>query len=272
MNYGQWLAYAQKQLRDAGISSARLDALLIMEYVLLRDRAQLLAHQEQTLTQHDLVKLNALLHRRLTHEPMAYILGISEFYGRSFVVSRDVLTPRPETEAMIELLCELSPQPTHVVDVGTGSGCIAITAALELPNITVIGTDNDPKCIDIAKLNADRLNAHVSFIVTDLIQNIDPDVLAGATILANLPYVPEDHPINSAAAHEPATAIFSPQEGLQHYKRLFDQIQAFDGSNGPLYIVCESLEPQHDPLNALASNYGWKLAKTSGLQQLFTRV
>lgn len=269
MNYRTWIQITTNKLQAVGISSARLDTLLLLEYVTKRPRALLLAHDDTLLTKQETSLLDIVVERRINREPIAYIVGHKEFYGREFSITKSVLVPRPESEDIITLLLEL-PIPSAIIDVGTGSGALAVTAKLEIPTATVYATDIDPACITTAKQNAAALHADVTFIETDTITNLRSESLDGAVLLANLPYVPLDNPLNKDARHEPQSAIFSPENGLQHYRKLFEQCSA--KPTHPSAYICESLRKQHAPLANLAVSYGLVLQKTEGLQQLFVPV
>src|SRR5258708_7437300 len=172
MTVSQWLRQASGQLVQAGIGTARLDTLVLLEDVSGRDRAWLLAHLEHELSSTQVAKLKKLLNRRAQHEPLAYVRGRGEFYGREFVLTPAVLEPRPESETMIDLLKKLvgsgmlqATNGPHVrlADVGAGSGALGITAQLELPNTSVDLLEIDHKALKIAKSNVDKftLNLHV---------------------------------------------------------------------------------------------------------------
>lgn len=266
MNYQNWITHAQDTLKASGIETARLDAMMLLEYATSTERAHIMAHPETMINNQAIENLELLLARRVTHEPMAYIVGSREFYGRTFSINSSVLVPRPESEDIITLLLGL-PRPDTIIDVGTGSGILAITAALEIPTAKVFATDNDPNCINIARQNAANLGAHVVYKDLDLITNITKDDINDAVILANLPYVPLEYPINADAAHEPETALYSPEHGLGHYRRLFSQLHNKEAH--PLAIICESLTPQHFELARLAESYGFALQQTLHLQQLY---
>jgi release factor glutamine methyltransferase len=259
-----FLDEATKTLRNAGIETARLDVLVLLEDALTSPRAHLLAHPEMPIPPPLLSKLNTFIVRRSAHVPLAYIRGRASFFGRNFAVNKDVLVPRPETEAMIELLLKLplGDRPT-IVDVGTGSGCVGITAALELPAAHLTLTDIDRAALDIAAQNARGLGARVSFKQQDLLED-DTDIYD--VVLANLPYVPEDYPINQAAAHEPKLALFAGQDGLDLYRTLWRQI----GLKKPACVLTEALESQHKEITGLAMEAGYQLEETLGLVQLFT--
>jgi len=211
--------------------------------------------------------LNKKVAQRCTHTPLAYLRGRVEFYGREFLVNDHVLVPRPESEAMIELLKAVDyGSDTHIYDIGTGSGCLAITAQLELPLSKVTAVDIDENCLKLAQKNAAHLGANITFIQSDLLQSVSIDS-DQAIILANLPYVPESYPINEAAKHEPALALFSGEDGLDHYRTLFSQVE--QSSKKPVCIITESLHDQHPKLVQIAARHGYLLAAEQDLAQCF---
>jgi len=267
MNISSWIQEAQTQLADAGIGTARLDCLVLLEDEFGKDRAWLLSHSDEELQGSILENLNTKIVQRAQHIPLAYLRGHAEFYGREFMVNEHTLVPRPETEAIIELLKVLNlPSEAAILDIGTGSGCIAITAALELPNMHVSACDIDKKCLEIAAANAAKLGANVMFFESNLLQHAKPqDVL-----LANLPYVPDNFQINTAATHEPRHALFGGPDGLNLYRTMFEQIAANDWQ--PQYILAESLPPQHEPLASIAQTHGYQLQQTDDFIQLFKLV
>ncbi len=264
MTTSDWLKYTQAELKAAGIDTARLDCLVLLEDGTNKDRSWLLSHPEYELQGSILKKLNIKIAQRAKHTPLAYIRGHAEFYGREFVVNEHTLVPRPETESIIDLLKSLTPAVgTHVLDIGTGTGCIAVTAALELPNIHVSACDINDTCLHIARRNAKKLGASVSFFTSNLLAPAPPQDI----LLANLPYVPDDFAINTAATHEPALALFGGPDGLNLYRRLFEQISQNNWQ--PSYIITESLPEQHSTLIKLAATAGFTLQTSDDLAQLF---
>lgn len=265
MSIDTWLASATASLNAAGIPTARLDALVLLSDYLNTNTAQLLAHPDQTLTNEQERSLTKQLTRRAQHEPLAYIRGKCEFYGREFAVNPAVLVPRPETETMIEQALALPKEAQQAfVDVGTGSGVIAITMACELGAVQVIAIDNDPACLKVARQNCVKHQATVDLKEANLVNGI---VLPkAATILANLPYVPDDHTINQAATVEPRQAIFGGPDGLDLYRRLFEQLQDHRG-----YVLTESLPFQHAGLAQVAQKHGYDLQKSDDFIQVFYR-
>jgi release factor glutamine methyltransferase len=202
--------------------------------------------------------------RREQHVPLAYIRGKAAFYGHIFYITKDVLVPRPESEAIIDILANLSdlPAAVRIADIGTGSGCLGITAALILPDAQVWLYDIDSQALDVA-----RKNTQIHGVDATLTQQ---DLLTGVTepfdiILANLPYVPTAYPINSAATFEPAVALFAGDDGLADYRRFWQQIG--DAAHKPTHIITEALLAQHPALADIAKGVGYQLIKTNGLIQ-----
>lgn len=274
MKLSSWLASSQAQLAEAGITTARLDCLVLLEDETEKDRAWLLSHPEYELQGSILESLHTKITQRAQHVPLAYIRGRAEFYGRDFTVSEHTLVPRPETETMVELVKELwtsseYAKPWVFADIGTGSGAIAITTKLELPAADVLAVDIDPQCIRVAKQNAAGLRANISIVPGDLLEPLFGMVPAADVLLCNLPYVPNDFSINTAATHEPKHAIFGGEDGLELYRQLFNQLRKL--SPKPRYILTESLPPQHEELAAIAKAAGYAVQKTDDFIQLFTR-
>ena len=257
MNVSSWL-------KKAAIS--RLDAELILANSLGKDRVFLHAHPDYELSEKEERKADSNLERRANHEPIAYILGYKEFYGRKFTVSPDVLIPRPETEAIINLAKELKPQT--ILDVGTGSGCIAITLKLELPTSDVSAVDISPKALKIAEKNAADLGAKITFKESDLLSRVQDKY---DLIVANLPYVDKNWDwLSPELAYEPDLALYAKDTGLYDIKRLIRQAEAHLTKQGAL--ILESDLSQHDKIQEfIDTNTNLTLVKTEGLAQMFTK-
>src|ERR1017187_5138165 len=156
--------------RDLGhdtIPEPRLTAEVLLGHAIHCERAYFYAHPEQELREVEWIHYGRYLDERLKGKPTQYITKKQEFYGRNFAVSRDVLIPRPETELLVETILKLNPPPGILIDIGTGSGIIAITLALEL-NCPVIATDLSLEACELARSNALKLNASVQFLEADL--------------------------------------------------------------------------------------------------------
>lgn len=267
----EWLNEAEHLLTNAGITTARLDCLVLLSDELGCDKSWVLAHHEHVLQIEQFEKLNTKVALRAQHTPLAYLRGKAEFYGREFIVNEHVLVPRPESESMIELLKRVVSRESRatVIDVGTGSGCLAITTKLELPSARVVAIDIDDFCLVLAQKNADKLGAKIEFLLGDILQPIRDSKLEArdSVVLANLPYVPVNYSLNQAAAHEPSLALYGGADGLDHYRQLFKQAQLLTTS--PHFIITEALTEQHGPLTAVANGSGYSLVAVDGLAQCF---
>lgn len=267
MIINEHLNQATKQLNNP---TPRLDAGVLLCYVLGKDKAWLLAHGDAALTDAQIKKYNKAIARRASGEPLAYIVGFKEFYGRDFVVNKHVLVPRPESESFIELLKELKNNTTidgflhSVIDIGTGSGCLAITTKLELPDIFVTATDTSSAALKVAIANALHYETPVVFKKQSLLTG---DKQGYDVILANLPYVPETMQ-DPSIMHEPAKALFSGTDGLDHYRELFKQLS----DKHIRFVLIESLLLQHEAIILLAKAASYELIKTDGLVQAFRKT
>lgn len=267
MRAGTFLTDATRQLQAAGIATARLDCLVLLEDSTGQNRAHLLAHPELALSVEQQQLLTRQLTARMQHTPLAYLRGKAFFYGRLFAVNHYVLVPRPETEAMIDLLKTLPLTKPRIADIGTGSGCIAITAALELPQATTYAYDISTEALALAQENADALHSGVHFKKSDLLDDVRDDI---DIILANLPYVPNAYPINKAATYEPQIALFAGDDGLDAYRTFWRQITS--RAQQPAYVITESLPLQHTELTAIARSAGYSQRTLQGYVQLFERA
>ncbi|MBX4190525.1 peptide chain release factor N(5)-glutamine methyltransferase [Candidatus Saccharibacteria bacterium] len=264
---GDWLRKSGYRLTNAGISSARLDTLILLEDMLHKDRAWILAHPEHELSNLQARRLDRKIERRTAHVPLAYIRGHTEFYGRHFKVNRHVLEPRPESETMIDLLKKLRlPPRLAIADVGTGNGAIGITAALEFTYSIVDLYDISAGAISVAKHN---VHLHELRLHVRKMNLLSRPLRPYNVILANLPYVPDKWQINQAAMAEPRIAIFGGPDGLDVYRKLFRQLERFTWK--PKYIFTEALPPQHEKLAAIATDHGFKQLKSDDFIQVFSR-
>lgn len=265
MKAKDWLARASQELGESGISSARLDSLILLEDATNLTRAHLLAHEELELTKEQINKLNRWLRARAKHTPIAYIRGFTEFYGRKFLVNKSVLEPRPESETMIDLLKILKlPRKPTMADVGTGSGAIGISAKLEIPEAEVDLYDIDSSCLAVAKHNAHLHELRLHTLKRDLLNR---PLRHYDAVLANLPYVPAAWMTSPSIKMEPALAINGGEDGLDYYRRLFLQLSR---QHKPAkFVLTESLPPQHKELEKIAKENGYELRASQDLIQIF---
>ena len=220
------LRSAAERLELHHVSNARLTAELLLAHVLSVEREYLYSHDDRTLTAEESQALEDRLYDRISGVPLQYIVGRQEFYGRYFHVNPAVLIPRPETEYIIESVLELEgtrghpPRPLSIFDVGTGSGCIAVTLALEIPAAEVFAADISFNALLVAQNNAANLKAKVRFVCMDVL-----DAVSGEFdfIVSNPPYVRRDEVARlqrEVREHEPHVALFSPEDELAIYRRL----------------------------------------------------
>jgi release factor glutamine methyltransferase len=207
-------------LEDAAIPVARLTAEVLLAHALRRERAWLFGHPEHELCELERLHYGRYLHERLQGKPTQYITGRQEFYGREFRVTLDVLIPRPETEHVVETALRLARGATRILDVGCGSGILAVTLRLET-GASVWATDISLAAVRVAAGNAQRLGAPVSFVACDL-----ASAFAEASmdlIVCNPPYVPlgdEAGLQREIREWEPRQALFAGPTGLEIYERL----------------------------------------------------
>jgi release factor glutamine methyltransferase len=236
-----------------------LDAEVILAHTIRHPRTYLHAHPTEVLDDRAEEIANARLELRKDHVPVAYIIGHKEFYGRRFNVSPAVLIPRPESEALIDLLAEILPatralagiEPRRLVDIGTGSGCLGITAKLEFPELDVALLDSSRHALAVAERNARLLEAEVTTFVSDLLAAYpySPDI-----VLANLPYVDPDWETSPELAHEPSEALYAEDRGLALIKRCIDQAGGRMKAGSSLLL--EADPRQLDELAAYAKRRG----------------
>jgi len=216
--------------------SLRMDLELILSFVLKNTRESLLAHPERRLSEKQLAKFNNLWKKRTQHCPLAYLTGQKEFYGFNFLVGKNVLIPRPETEYLAERVIAAAQnyklEKLTIADVGTGSGCLAITFKKLLPAAKVIGLDTSAGALMIAKKNSRQLQAGVDFYRGDLSilagKRITPQIIA-----ANLPYLDKDkkqfyYKRCPELRFEPSEALFADRGGLGDYIDLLKMIMLLE--------------------------------------------
>lgn len=256
----QWLHMATQQLQAAGSPSARLDAELLLSHTLRKPRTWLVAHTEEQLEPRHIDIARARLDLRLDRVPIAYIIGHKEFYGRPFKVTTATLIPRPESESLIELLRQClslrratTPRaPLTLVDVGTGSGNLGITAKLEFPELDVTLIDISRHALLVAEKNAHELHADVNIIESNLLDGYSE---TADIVLANLPYVDPTWPRSPETNHEPASALFADNHGEALIRELILQCRTKLRSGGSLLL--EADPTQHDNLVAAGNEVGF---------------
>jgi release factor glutamine methyltransferase len=237
---------------QASSDTPRLDAELLLAEVLGGGRERLILDRELPLDHAHVERLNVLLARRAAREPIAYILGRRGFRYLTLTVDRRVLIPRPETELLVEAGLELT-RGASVLDVGTGSGAVALALKHERPDLRVAGIDISPDAVAVARANAKSLNLDVSFRVGDLLGDARADV-----VLANLPYVPDGVELTEdVAGYEPAQALRGGVDGLDLIRRLTGMIAARAPDARPALLALEIGADQGRAVAALVASAGY---------------
>lgn len=257
-----WLQAAAAALTDIGISSARLDAEIILAHTIRQPRTYLHAHNDDVLSDREREVADARLQLRLDRVPVAYIIGHKDFYGRQFRVTTATLIPRPESEIMIELLGDLLNKPgapiyATLVDVGTGTGCLGITSKLEHPELAVTLTDVSNHALQVARLNAKQYHANVTLLRSDLLKQCP---LPSDIILANLPYVDPSWKVSPETRHEPPEALFADKNGRDLIEKLI--IQAADQQPSGGLLLLEADPWQHGAIIEFATLHGYTHIET----------
>jgi release factor glutamine methyltransferase len=220
------LSWASQDLRERGSPSPRLDAELLLAHVLHCDRIKLITDSERPLEPEELAAYRELHKRRRRGEPVAYLRGEREFYGRSFLVDPRVLVPRPETELLVDVALRRTRHlslSARVVDLCTGSGCVAITLKKERPTTLVLGGDVSTDALAVAARNAERLGALVGFLRSDLFEGFAPCRGKIDLLTANPPYIPDEEMAElprDVRDFEPRLALASGGDGLELTRRI----------------------------------------------------
>ncbi|HYO76782.1 MAG TPA: peptide chain release factor N(5)-glutamine methyltransferase [Thermoanaerobaculia bacterium] len=239
-------AHHREDALQRGVNPRDVD--LLLSYLLNKPLSWLVAFGE---TQIDPQPLEALLARRYEGEPLQYIRRRTEFYSREFYVDDRVLIPRPETELLVEAALERAPRGGSVIDVGSGSGCIAITLERERPDLRVVSVDRSVDALAVAAHNRARLGSRAAFAASDLLSAIDArfDVIA-----SNPPYVPlheYEELADEVRIHEPRIALTPGPDGLSIVERILDEAHARLRPNGS--VILEVGYGQEAAMRALAN-------------------
>ena len=259
---GALLKRATEILRERGSRSPRLDAELLLSYSLgFKSRVELYTNFDRPLTEEEVENYRKLIVRRAKGEPVAYITGRKEFFGFSFKVERGVLIPRPETELLVEVVYERikDKEGLKIVDVGTGSGCIAISLCKLTKNKhEIIGVDISEKALKVAKENAKNLSCPVKFKKSDLLKGINEKV---DVVVSNPPYISfDDKRVDrEVVKFEPAVALFAGKTGFEVIERLIKEAREKLKPGG--LIALEFGEGQGERVKELLEEGGFKGVK-----------
>lgn len=275
-----------KRLRNAGVPEARREAGSLLAYVLGRDRSFILTHAEDAIGDELAERFRECLERRAQGEPLQYITANQEFFGLDFEVTKDVLIPRPETELLVETALKLLAEPADapfICDVGTGSGCIAITLMKQLPQARAIAIDISPAALAVARRNAERhsVSERISFVLSDCFAalTLRESRASFELIVSNPPYVEEGAMADlqrEVRDFEPRNALSAGADGLDIIRRLLLETPSFLKPGG--YFLFEIGFNQAAAVERLLDPKIWKLidihkdlqgiARTVALQRL----
>ncbi|MFA6254679.1 MAG: peptide chain release factor N(5)-glutamine methyltransferase [Patescibacteria group bacterium] len=251
------LVLVTRSLKSAKITTALLDAEVLLAFVLKKPKEFLYTHPEYKLNKQQLAQLKQMVNRRGKGEPVAYLRNTKEFYDLDFYVDKRVLIPRPETEVLVEeVLKQFRVQSSEfraIADIGTGSGCIAITLAKHLPKAKILATDISKLALDVARKNAKKHQAKIKFYHGDLLEPLKNKRID--IIVANLPYLDNYYKSskNPGLKFEPKTALEGYQQGLAVYEKLFKQIAGL--KHKPKIIICEIGPTQAEKMKRLTKKY-----------------
>jgi release factor glutamine methyltransferase len=254
---------ASRMLEAAGVPEARRDAGSLLSFVLGKDRTFLIGHAEDPVDDDSLNQLREFVERRAGGEPLQYITGVQDFYGREFRVTPDVLIPRPETELLVEAALEVTKSAeAFICDIGTGSGCITVSLLCEIPGARAVALDKSPAALEIAKLNAARhsVSDRAMFTVSDCFDALAPRKYQFDLIVSNPPYVSEAALAGlqrEVRDHEPVVALSPGPDGLSVIRRLLRDAPAYLKPNG--HMVMEIGFDQGEAVRDLVDESVWSL-------------
>ena len=263
-------------LEAAGVPESRREAGSLLSFVTGKDRTFLISHAEDPVDEDSLERLRGFVERRAAGEPLQYITGVQDFYGREFLVTPDVLIPRPETELLVEAALEVNKDGNaFICDVGTGSGCIAITLLCELPGARAVAIDKSAAALEIAKINAAKQSVtdRAEFVLSDCFDALDSLEYQFDLIVSNPPYV-------SASAlaglqrevrdHEPLVALSPGADGLSVIRRLLTEAPSFLKPNG--HLLMEIGFDQGEAVRSLINEGVWSLREVRPDLQSIPRI
>lgn len=278
MKIADILKEASTILENAGVPESRREASSLLSFLLARDRTFLISHVEDQVSVESFNSFRELVERRAAGEPLQYITGVQDFFGREFRVTPDVLIPRPETELLVEAAIEMVGGPNanpFLCDVGTGSGCITVTLLCEMPNSRAVALDTSAAALEMAQLNARKqsVEARVSFVVSDCFNSLVRHEYQFDLVVSNPPYV--------AAAvvaglqrevrdHEPLIALSPGPDGLSIIRRLLDDSPAFLKPGG--YMLMEIGFDQGEAVQELIDKTVWRLLEIRPDLQSIPRI
>ena len=262
---GELIRLSTQYLSEKGCASPRLDAEVLLGHVLGLSRVELYLNLDKPLTNEEVDQYRILIGRRGQRIPVAYLTGNREFYSLPLTVQPGVLIPRPETELLVEKVIQLVSgdldETISILELGTGSGAIALALACESPCIQVTAVDISPTALETAKLNAEKLEVadQIYLIQSDLLKEVDGTY---SVICSNPPYIPSQEmlTLQPEVSREPKVALDGGEDGLTFYRRIMDQAASF--LEQPGFVVLEIGWNQGDAVRQIGENKGFQWLET----------
>lgn len=242
---------AARTLAAAGIASSHLDATLLLEHICGKSRAWLAAYPDIEMSPKHETLFFELVKQRSQRTPLVHLTHSREFYGLDLYIDEHVLTPRIETERMAEWAIEYAPSDSRLIDIGTGSGALAIAIKKHRPDLHITATDISTEAIAVARHNCQKHGVEIELVVSDLFSNIDGSF---KTVVTNLPYLRDDADLMPEVRREPSVALFGGTDGLELYRRFLLELPGHLEPNGLLFTECDPW--QHQDLAAETKRYG----------------
>jgi len=228
--------WAADLLNSKDIENSKLDSEYIISHVLRMSRLELNLHQEDEVAENDLSLIQSMISRRGKNEPLQYILGETDFYGLTFIVNEHVLIPRPETELLVEKIIKENPTAEEILEIGTGSGAIAIALAANIRNVKIMAVDISNEALQIARENAAKNNVNINFCSSDVFENVTGKY---DMIVSNPPYISEivyETLPDEIKKYEPKNALLADQEGIYFYQKILQQAKEYLTEKGKIYF------------------------------------
>ena len=266
------LREATSLLREADVPEARREAGSLLSFVIGRDRTFLISHAEDPIDEPDQARFLEAVARRAAGEPLQYITGVQDFFGREFRVTTDTLIPRPETELLVEAALEVIAEGASICDVGTGSGCIAVTLLCERTDARAVAVDISEAALAVAAENAQRhgVSDRIVFEVSDCFENVNG---AFDLIVSNPPYVSADALPGlqrEVRDHEPLVALSPGDDGLSVIRRLLTDAPQFLKNSG--YLIMEIGFDQGEKVQEIIDPNVWHLIEIRPDLQCIPRI
>ncbi len=228
--------WATDLLTSKDIENPKLDSEYIIAHVLGMSRLELNLHQDDDITEDDLVLIQNMISRRQKNEPLQYILGETDFYGLTFKVNEHVLIPRPETELLVEKIIKENPAVEEILEIGTGSGAIAIALAANIKNVKIIAVDISNEALQVARENAVKNKVNINFCFSDVFENV---IGKYDLIISNPPYISNkeyQYLSSEIREYEPLIALLADDNGLAFYKKILCSAKDYLTENGKIYF------------------------------------